>query len=234
MDFRGHFDTLRLRFELLHVILAWSFSPKCVCHFSFALHFVVLQMLWIFILVSIRDIFFTVLGVANQKVNYCCSHFHFRLAINHNISHGHRYAILRFAHCSMISMSMTGCAWIDMEYLRPDIEGDVQCSPYYQSHSCREMSNQQRRSGSQNGSAPPPNMGDALQHPDKRIERVRSAREILVYEYRQTFNFRLIKFHLALLFPPLPKLKVLNINLGLWVKDNGCKIIMHSFRRHVE
>ena len=117
-DFGPHWHPLGLVFEsFLDTILAWKFSPKCVCLFSFALQFVLLHVLWILLLVSIRDIFFTVLGIANQKVSYCFSHVHFRRAISHNISHVHRYAILRFAHCSMISMSMMGCAWLDVEVL---------------------------------------------------------------------------------------------------------------------
>ena len=47
MDFGRHLDPLELDVEpFLEIILAWKSSPTCVCHSSFALHFVVLQMLF--------------------------------------------------------------------------------------------------------------------------------------------------------------------------------------------
>ena len=71
MDFGGYLDSLGLGFEpFLEEILASKLSRKCVCHVSFPLHSVVLQMLSIFILVSSRDIFLTGLGILGQGVDY--------------------------------------------------------------------------------------------------------------------------------------------------------------------
>ena len=71
MGFGSHSDPLELDFEtFLDAILAWKFNPKCVCLLRFALHFVLLRVLWFFMLVSIRDIFLAVLGIADHKVDY--------------------------------------------------------------------------------------------------------------------------------------------------------------------
>ena len=45
MDFGRHLDPLGLVFEsFLEVILECKFNPTCVCHLSFALYVIVLQM----------------------------------------------------------------------------------------------------------------------------------------------------------------------------------------------
>ena len=118
MNFGSHLDLLGLDFEqFLEAILAWKLNPKCVCHLSFALHCVLLQVPWIFMLVSTRDIFLAVLGIAYHRVVYFFPHFQFRHAMNHRISHIDRHATLCGAHCSMIPMSRVGRAWIDVEVM---------------------------------------------------------------------------------------------------------------------
>ena len=60
---------------------------------SFALHVVVLQMLWIFILVSIREIFLAGLGIPDQRVDYFL--FPLPIPMFHDTSHVHTHTHTR-------------------------------------------------------------------------------------------------------------------------------------------